>query len=688
MDSKIKNFFYPSSIALIGASSKEKSIGYELLKSIKKYNYTGNIFPVNPKSSTILGFDCFNDIISLPNHLDLAIIVVPKIFVEETIDQLLDKKVKSIILVTAGFKEVGGEGIVLENRVKEKIHNAGARLVGPNCMGVISTLENVKLNATFVAELPLPGRTAFLSQSGAIGAAVLNSLRETDIRFGHFISVGNKADISENDLLEFWEKDENIDTITCYLESFSDGEQLIQKFIDSKITKPVIILKSGKSSAGMKAASSHTGALGSSDKVVNAIMNQFGIIRAQTLSELFNTAKGFEDFSIPQGNKIAIVTNAGGPAILAVDSLENGNLCLAELSDATKMRLKAVVHPEGSINNPVDLLPGGTAQQYKIVNEILLSDIKVDAVISIFVEPVMVSPLPVIESINEIKSSKPIYQVVMPLPEFWEEYRKNSKFNKPLFRNPEEPAKVISNILFFNKKQNHKEYLYLNKQKKHFEFENGFLSSEDIRKIFAKYDLPIIEEIISSPEEAGNILSKIKFPVVVKGISKTVVHKSELNGVKLNINSPEQFIKAVNEIEESFKQNSFILENILIQPFIKTKFELLIGGFRDSAFGPIIMFGSGGKYVEVFNDTALKSAYLNDDDIDEIINSTKIGKILHGVRGENSIDFTKLKSILKNCAQMMIDIPSIKEFDINPLIVSADDSLHAVDIRIKNEWCK
>ena len=368
----LSNFFYPHSICIAGASSKEKSIGYELLKSIKNYGFTGKVFPVNPHVNVVLGYKCFATIEDIKENIDLGIIVVPKAFTEESIDQILSKGVKSIILITAGFKETGINGELAEKKILEKIKKSGAHLVGPNCMGVINTFKDIKLNATFVAEKPETGHTAFLSQSGAIGAAVLNSLRETDIRFGHFISVGNKADISENELLGFWNDDERIKTLTFYLESFSDGESFIGNFIENKIDKPVIILKAGRTSSGIKAASSHTGALGSSDKVVTAILEQFGIIRVDDLNELFNTAKGFENFPIPKGNRMAFVTNAGGPSILAIDKLEGENLVLAQLSKETKKRLKEIVHPEGSCANPVDLLPGGSAEQFKQVTNYYL----------------------------------------------------------------------------------------------------------------------------------------------------------------------------------------------------------------------------------------------------------------------------------------------------------------------------
>src|SRR4030065_1534209 len=326
MESVFNEYFYPKSICVVGASSKPKSLGYELTKSIKKYGYNGKLFLINPKSDEVLDYKCYSTIESVPEKIDLAIIMVPKEFVEESIKQLTEKGTRALILITAGFKEIGKEGELEEKRILELVKKSKARLVGPNCMGIINTLPEIKMNATFVAEKPRNGKMAFCSQSGAIGAAVLNSLRETDIRFSQFISVGNKADVTENDLLEYWEKDKNVSVITYYLESFEDGENFIKYFIDGKITKPVIILKGGRTSSGIKAASSHTGALGSSDKVVDAVMNQFGIIRTDDLNDLFNTAKGFEDFIMPQGNRVAIVTNAGGPAILTVDTLERNDL--------------------------------------------------------------------------------------------------------------------------------------------------------------------------------------------------------------------------------------------------------------------------------------------------------------------------------------------------------------------------
>ena len=684
MDSVFDQYFYPDSICIVGASSKPKSLGYELTKSVKQYGYTGDLALVNPKADEILGFKCYPTISSIDYRIDLAIVMVPKQFVEETIKELIAKKTQAIILITAGFKETGEAGAEAEKRILQIIRDSNARLVGPNCMGIINAIPSIKMNATFVAEEPKTGTMAFCSQSGAIGAAVLNSLRETDIRFGQFISVGNKADVNENDLLEYWQDCKDVNVITYYLESFVDGEKFIKYFIDERITKPVIVLKGGRTSSGIKAASSHTGALGSSDKVVDAILNQFGIIRADDLNDMFNTAKGFEDFPTPKSNRVAVVTNAGGPAILTVDTLEKNNLALADLTAETKLKLKEIVHPEGSVNNPVDLLPGGTAEQFKAVNEILVQDKNVDAVISVFVEPIMVKALPVIEGINDIKSEKPIFQVVMPLPEFWQEYRTESKSKRSLFKRPEDPAVVINNMLRFQDKKYNAARLKQSDSIIEFELAKStgkFLPISDVVKLCSHYKLPLVKDAVYSIEELNK--KEIHFPVVLKAVGEKIIHKTDLKGVVLNIKTKSELVKTAEEMIWNFSSKNIQLDKFLVQPYLSPKYELLVGAFRDPSFGPMIMFGSGGKYVEYLDDTVMRSAYLTENDIDGMINSTSIGKIIQGVRGEQPIDVAAVKSAIKNLAQMMINHQEITEVDLNPLLVTTENKIFAVDVRIK-----
>ncbi|MGE5353064.1 MAG: acetate--CoA ligase family protein, partial [Acidobacteriota bacterium] len=507
--------------------------------------------------------------------------------------------------------------------------------------------------------------------------------------FAHFISVGNKADVNENDILNYWQESPDIQTLTFYLESFTNGHEFIRPFVKGEITKPAIVLKAGKTSGGMKAASSHTGALGSMDKVVDAVLKQFGIVRVDDLNELFNTAKGFENFPLPKGNKVAVVTNAGGPAILAVDALEKENLRLSELSQKTKLRLREIVNPEGSIENPVDLLPGGSAEAYKKVNKILLEDENVDNVISIFVEPVMVQPFKVLQAVSEIKSDKPLLQVYMPLPEFWQYYHNQPGSKIPLFRNPEDPAEVISNMLFYRKRRSRIEKSLNTRlsqsvlpEKDKYNFKPGYLTQSEVTQIVEDYHLPTVKSLCLKPAELDTIPENY-LPAVLKAISRDVIHKSEFNAVRLNLLSREEIKSEAQKMTEEFSSKGFTVEGFLLQPYVKVKHEILLGGFRDPSFGPMIMFGTGGKYVEVINDTVIKSAYISDADVNEMINTTKMGQIIKGVRGENPADIRCLRETIKAAARMMIENERIQEFDINPLVVTEMNQVFAVDIRIR-----
>ncbi len=684
----IKNFFYPDSICVVGASTKEKSIGYELLRTMLNYGFKGKIFPVNPRAEEILGLKCFHTIEEIEEVPSLGIIVTPRKFVEDSINSLLAIGTKSFILITAGYKESGQEGAEAEQRIKQIVTENGGNLVGPNCMGVINTVDDVKLNATFVAEKPEKGTIGFLSQSGALGAAVLNSLRTSDIRFAHFISVGNKADLTENEITHFWNSDPNVQILTYYLESFENGLAFLLPFIKGEIEKPAIVLKAGRTSGGIKAAQSHTGALSSKDSVVSALLRQFGIIRAENVDELFNIAKGFENFPLPKGNRVGIVTNAGGPAILAVDALEKEGLELARFSEATLSKLKTIAPPNGSIKNPIDLLPGGTSDIYVAAIETILQDENVDSVISVFVEPVMVEPFGVVEKINAIKSDKPILQVVMPLPEFWEKYRKNSNFKKPLFRRPEEPAKVISEMLFHSKRskelaKNRNDYLdslaklKLNK----IERRANFLPPKETEEFLKKKGFPVANEIFLTYEEIKNFDGNI-FPLVIKGFAEGVTHKTEFKAVKLNIKNKEELLQGAFSIKKSFEEKGKNLLYFILQPHLKFENEFLIGASRHPSFGPIVMFGTGGKYVELFNDVSIRSALLSKTDAEEMIFSTKAGKILKGYRNEEKTEIETFVRLLRETAYLMLSNPEIMELDFNPVVISNGKPV-ITDSRIK-----
>ncbi len=677
----LEKFFYPASVCIVGASAKHGSIGYEILNTIKTFGYTGQISVVNPKQQTILGFPGYVSVNEVPYHIDLAIIVVPKQFVEETVDQLLAKQVTALVLITAGFRETGSEGAEIELRLAKKVKTHNARMVGPNCMGLINCFQDIKLNATFVAETPVESGTAFLSQSGALGAAVLNSLRQSGIAFSHFLSVGNKADVNENDALAYWQSHDRISSIAMYLESFSNGREFLRLMTGAGSTKPVAIVKAGRGSGGMRAASSHTGALGASDAVVDAVCEQYGIMRARTTDEMFQTLQAFEQFPVPEGSRVAVLTNAGGPAILAVDAMELHGLILADITDKTKATLREIVHPAGSILNPVDLLPGGTAEQFALCAKVLAADENVDAVISLFVEPVMVKPLPVVEAVQAADSGKPIYQVVMPLPEFWDEYNA-SHAGRLIFRDPAQPAAVIANLLHYKACPRTVKRMKPDVQLQPIKLRAGWASYELCTELLRGYNLPFVNGKVLNVVELEDHSGEFAYPVVLKGLAEKVSHKSEFNFVKINVSSPEDLIEFALEMLETAIEHQVKLRYFLVQPVVNAKFELLIGGFNDPSFGPMVMFGSGGKYVETLNDISMKSAYLSDEDITAMIAATAIGKILHGVRGESSLALDAVKQLIRNAAQLLLDYPDISELDLNPVMVRSDGTLLCVDARI------
>ncbi len=686
----LRELFYPSSVCLLGASTKEKSIGYEILKCIKNSNYSGKVYPVNPKADEILGYKNFKTITDLPEEIDLCIVTLPKNLVLENLEQIIKKKVKILVLITAGFREVGGEGKELEEKVLKLLKEKNIRMVGPNCMGVINALSDGILNATFVAEEPKKGAIAFASQSGALGAAILNNLRISGIALGHFISMGNKADINENDLLEYWAKDDNIKVITMYLESFVDGKKFLIN--SQKCNKPIIVLKSARSQAGQKAASSHTGALANSDNVVNSVFKQFGIIRAETTDELFNSAIAFDNLALMKGKRVAIVTNSGGPGVICVDKLENEGLEVAKLSDDTIKEIKGIIHPEGSANNPIDLLPNGDAEGFSKVTNLVLADDNVDGVIVIFTEPIMVKPFDIVEAINEIKSDKPIVQVVFPLPEFWEKYNNESKYGKRLYKNVEDAVVILKNLYLQYKyssikinKSNNLEYkdkidklkIYKTANK----MEGRYLSYDETMVLLNRYGFPIISSILIDKDKINDY--DVDYPLVLKVYSDKIIHKSDVGGVFVNITSKQQLQEIASKAIFDASKIGIKVDKFILQRFAKIEQEMLLGAFNDHSFGPMIMFGSGGKYVEILNDTQIISAVATKDEIMNMIETTKIGSILKGVRGEAPKDLNKLVDVIDKLSNMMLDNDDIIELDFNPIVYTKGGDVSIIDWRIK-----
>ncbi|MCX8056974.1 MAG: acetate--CoA ligase family protein [Ignavibacteria bacterium] len=695
----LSNFFYPKSVLLIGASSKPKSIGYEILKAMIGFEFKGKIYVVNPNSEEILGIKCNKTIEEITEPIDLAIILLPKQLVYEGLKSCAKKQINNVIIITAGFKEVGEDGAKLEKEITLFAKENGIRLIGPNCMGLINTDEQVRLNATFAAEVPHFAPISFLSQSGALAAAVLNTIRQTGYTFGQFVSIGNKADVNENDLLEFWWKDENTKIITMYLESFENGRKFFELSKNVTKEKPVIVLKAARTKSGTSAASSHTGALATQDDIVEAALRQSGVIRVNTIEEMFETAKAILKFGKLNGNKIAVLTNAGGPAILCVDELEKNSLTIPELQSSTKIKLKEILHPEASLKNPVDMLPGADSETYRNAVKIISQDPNIDGLIVIFVEPVMIDSFEVIKALAEEQkeNEKPILIVAFPLPHFWERWKSEGISDSLILKSVELAPKILKNIFHYHTHKHQKEPFVESLDKetskkisktlmnaKVLQNSSGFLSSQECHQILKALDLPIVKsKFIQSENDLNKIAKDISYPCVLKISSRKLTHKSDVKGVILNISNKKELKEAFREIKSNLQKKKLLslIEGFEVQEFFNGEIELIIGAYRDNSFGPVVNFGAGGKLVEIIKDKNLALPPLSISEATKLIEQSKVYPLLTKFRDFEEVDITKLAKLIQKISQLIYEFEEIKEIDLNPVMVKGK-KLKIVDYRI------
>jgi acetyltransferase len=701
MSGKFDGFFYPKSIAIVGASSKEKTLGWELMKNLLNFGYSGKIYPVNPKADFINGVKVYPSLTAIEENVDLSIIMVAKQYVIPTIDDCEKKNIKNIIVITAGFKEVGEEGIEMEKMLMEKIHKNKMRMVGPNCMGIINTKAGVMMNGTFVKGEPNPGGIGFISQSGALGAAVLKILKLKDVGFAQFLSIGNKADVDENDLIEYWRDNEDVKVITLYLESFGDARRFMETAKTVTKKKPVIAIKAARTAAGMKAASSHTGALASADTVVDAIFEQSGVIRVASVDELFDLAKSFDRTILPSGNRVGILTNAGGPAILTVDEAQNSGLQVPELSNETQDKLHEILVPEAAFSNPVDVLPPATAEVYGKAAEIMLADKSIDAGIIILGPPLMHDTLEIGKAICDaaMKSGKCTTVVMMSQDDIIPKLADEVIGHPPIFNNCEAAAKAIGQMYKYKmyKEKPEGKYKAFKADKKvvkdilkKYEKKETYLDFDDVVKILKTYGLPIVESFFAkNVQESVDIADKIGYPVVIKVAGKKLVHKSDVGGVVVDIKNLEELIQAENRVIAGLKEKGIDnqLEGFTLQPFIKGGTETILGVIKDSKAGHLVAFGMGGIMVEVMKDVKFKLLPVNDMEAEELIKSVNAYKILKGVRGNPPVDIEYVKENILKLSQLVSDFPEIVELDLNPFVFShINDRCKILDARIKIKY--
>jgi len=608
------------------------------------------------------------------------------------------KRVKGIIMITAGFKEANDEGARLEKQLAEKLIFYGMRMVGPNCMGIINTNPDVRLDATFAPELPVRGKIGFISQSGALGVTILSLSRERNLGFSMFASIGNKTNLSSNDLLEYWEDDPETEMVLLYLENFGNPRKFTQ--ITKRLTqrKPILAVKSGRTLAGARAATSHTGSMANQDVATDAILEQCGILRADTIDELFDYAVALSGQPLPENNRVAILTNAGGPGIMATDACVSLGMELAGFEEKTLDTLRRILPSESNPNNPLDLLAGATPDQYKHALDALLSDTNVGSVLLIHVPPIMIDPVQVAASVSEIAAGyrKPVLGCFMGVEHILQTIRETSHKLIPLYAFPESAARALHGMCRYARvrseirqdpvsypvQKEKAEQILLNARKEGRET----LSPVEMQMLLDAYGIPPAH-MLPAADESGAVAraNEIGYPVVLKADLVHLQHKSDFGGVVLDLRNDSEVRDAFATISKDVRQHSLDSEwrGIIVQPMVRGGKEVILGMSSDPIFGPLLMFGMGGIYVESMKDTSFRAIPITPQDARNMIESVRGFPLLKGVRGESPVDLEFLAEMLQRLSQLCLDFHYIREIEINPFLASAKrESNLALDARI------
>ena len=700
----LRSILSPKSIAVIGASRAPGSIGYLILHSIIQNGYTGVVYPVNPNAGSIMSVKAYPSILDVPGEVELAIIVVPAQIVPRVADECGRKGVRAVIVISDGFKERGPEGAARERELRDITLGHGMRLVGPNCMGVINTDPAVSLNATFSRVYPPRGNVAFLSQSGAMGLVILQHASDLNMGISSFVSVGNRADISPNDLLQYWEEDPATQVVLLYLESFGNPRKFSRIAKSASTKKPIVVVKSGTTLAGSRAAASHTGALATSEFVSEALFRQAGILRMNSIEELFDVATLLSNQPLPRGRRLAIVTNGGGPGIIAADASEEHGLILPELSTETKEKLGTIIKREITFDNPLDMTAGVSPEEFENVLRVLAADKNYDAVLFIFMPVNIINPQAMEDAIRRViplfqRRGKPLLACFMGQRGFKSKLGVGGKF-VPSYLFPEDAVLALAKAA---------EYCELAKKPRgsiprikgirrtcaerivtsamtRSDQRPLWLSAEEIAGLLRCYGIRFVETAMAkTADEAAALAAKIGFPVVVKLHSSTIVHKTDVGGVVLDIRSEEEVKKAFNDIRARLVAigREGEMDGVTVQRMVKEGIEATAGVTQDPSFGPLIMFGLGGIYAELLKDVALRLHPLTDLDAKELVESIKMSKLFDGFRGSPPSDKEAVQDLLLRLSALVEDVPQIAELDLNPVkVLPQGQGYWVVDARI------
>ena len=694
----LNSFFSPESVAVIGASKTPGKIGNAIVKNMIGSGYSRDIYPVNPREKEIEGLKCYPDIASLENKVDLAIISVPAAGAVKVAEQCGRAGVKSLVVVSAGFKEVGKEGLALEKELVRKCRDYGMRLLGPNCVGMMDT--HVPINASFSEGFPAAGNIAFISQSGAMLVAILDWSKSSGIGFSKIISLGNKADLTESDFIGDAADDPNTRVILCYIEDIADGKHFLKIAREASAKKPVIILKSGTSQAGAQAASSHTGALAGSNLAYDTAFRQSGIIRASTMADLFDLAVAFSSQPVPGGSRVAVVTNAGGPGIVTTDSIENTGLTMSRFSKNTIESLRSGLPGESNIYNPVDVLGDAKTDRFRLAMNSVLADENVDSMVVLICPTAVTEAEETARSIVEAHRSrpdKPVFAAMMGGESLAGGSGVLSAAGVPSYIFPETAVSVISGMTQYSRLRQTSEAPAAEKisgtdpgmveeafAKVREEGRLVLLGSESYL-VARAYGIPAAPvRLAASPDEAADIAGEMGYPLVLKVASPKILHKTDVGGVKIGIKNAEEVRKGFVEIMENVHRHfpKTAIHGIEIQKMMPKGTELIIGMSRDLQFGPLMAFGLGGIYVNLLKDVAFRLAEgLTRQEVLAMISETKASTLLRGYRGEEPADIEAIIDIILRTAALVTDFPTIAEMDINPVFAYSKGA-SALDIKI------
>ncbi len=691
----LDNFFNPKSIAVIGASRTPGKVGYDILKNLIQYGYQGAVYPINPEASEILGLKAYPSILDVPDEIGLAVVVVPPKRVIEVIGQCGQRRIGAAVIITAGFRESGSEGTKLEDELVKNAKESGVKFIGPNCLGMIDT--HSRINASFFAGMPNTGNIGFFSQSGALGIAVLDLALAEDIGFSKFISMGNKADISDEEIMQALAEDDNTKVILGYIEGVKDGRKFVETATQVSKKKPLIILKSGITSSGVKAASSHTGALAGRETSFDAAFKQSGVIRVHTVGELFNYAVAFANQPLPQGPNVAIITNSGGPGILAADACDKLGLQLVPLHKETVDELRTFLPTFASFYNPVDILGDATAERYEKALYTVIQDEKVQAALVLLTPTAVVNVEGTAKAIANIAHliDKPILTSFMGKKSIESGSKILTKYHVPNYSYPEHAVSSLNAMYQYHVWTKKPEKAYPNfeglKDKALDIFERvkgekrSHLTDSEIYEVLHAYGFLQPRSLMArTSEDAVAAAKRIGYPVVMKIVSPQILHKSDIGGVRININSKKEVENAFFDITTRVKHimPTAQIYGVMIQEMVSGGKEVIIGITRDVQFGHMIMFGLGGIYVEVLKDISFRIAPLSREDAHEMIRETKVFPLLRGVRGEAETDIEAIEKSLLILSQMALDFPQIIEAEINPLLVKKrGEGVVAIDAR-------